>query len=799
MVIERETQESLTGLQIQLDDFDGRLEFAERRVQSIRYQNFVDNFLQGLTDLSTLGFISSHLDWKHVESPTNPDAGFQRLFADTDNSGHLTSRNSSGTEIDLEYGDTDVDSHLNTSGFRLNDNVKGLFGTGSDASIFFNGTDMIIDPTDGGASVGDVIINVDGDSDSGALAFGAAAGGDARIYYDGTNLVIDPDAVGSGVVSVAGDLHVDGGVGIGPRVTQALATNRFLQLGNNTALSENSTIAQILMTNTPSSNDVQVTALQISGSIIGTGKTGLDLSGVGISPTALFGTFDTVIGLKISPAVNSAVVTTATALIIDPSFAGSAGSGEAYGIHIKDIAGATSGFDDVYALRIVDQTAGDNNTWYISQEGTTGVNRFEAKTHIGGTAIPAVALQVTGIATIEGTGNPIDLTNNTNSASLQLAAFRGGARVGAADNDEMFLTFFLSTDTTAQEYGRVTVIATDVTNTTKAGGFQIELMQNNTLRDYMHFAATAGADTGLVEFNAGQVDIDLKVRGDGIENLLFVNAGTDRVGIGTNTPVAPFELVVAAAVTDPSPFRITPTSGEGGIAVHFIKSGANEFSGFAFGLHWDGSNWIADANTASQLQKDGQVGLLLTADDGLTAGNSFSPTSRLRIFFDGNIAMGANIANSSTFLKVVHPDTTGFCGEFIQSNADNTSVGFSIDIAATASGTNDTKSFGGFRALRRLNTAGEGIGAHFALLDSGSAVQEYAGIAGVIETNTAGSEDGALIIVVTDGGSQRQEKVRVNKTGVGIGRTATANALEVNGDALIDSREVHRYAYSVGG
>ena len=108
MVTEREIEQSLKNLQLDATEFDTRLEFVERRVRAIRQTNFVENFLSGLTDLGALGFISSHLDWKHVASPPNPSSGFQRIFADTDNSGHLTSRNSSGTEVDLEYLDADA-------------------------------------------------------------------------------------------------------------------------------------------------------------------------------------------------------------------------------------------------------------------------------------------------------------------------------------------------------------------------------------------------------------------------------------------------------------------------------------------------------------------------------------------------------------------------------------------------------------------------------------------------------------------------------------------------------------------
>ncbi len=81
------------------------------------------------------------------------------------------------------------------AGILLPDNAKALFGTGSDAAFWFNGTDLIIDPTYGGAAEGDIIINVDGDFNSGALAFGAAVGGDVRTYWDGSKWIFEGAAI----------------------------------------------------------------------------------------------------------------------------------------------------------------------------------------------------------------------------------------------------------------------------------------------------------------------------------------------------------------------------------------------------------------------------------------------------------------------------------------------------------------------------------------------------------------------------------------------------------------------------
>lgn len=76
-------------------------------------------------------------------------------------------------------------------------------GSGGDARMYYDGTDLVVDPSVIGS--GDLLIN----KDTVGLALGGGSGGDARMYYDGTNAVIDPKAVGSGALDVKGDLWVD--------------------------------------------------------------------------------------------------------------------------------------------------------------------------------------------------------------------------------------------------------------------------------------------------------------------------------------------------------------------------------------------------------------------------------------------------------------------------------------------------------------------------------------------------------------------------------------------------------------
>ena len=65
-----------------------------------------------------------------------------------------------------------------------------------------------------------------------------------------------------------------------------------------------------------------------------------------------------------------------------------------------------------------------------------------------------------------------------------------------------------------------------------------------------------------VVFNDGGVDYDFRVEGDTNANLLFVDASTDRVGIGTNSPSSLLHLSVATAASDGTKgVRITNPAG----------------------------------------------------------------------------------------------------------------------------------------------------------------------------------------------------------------------------------------------
>jgi hypothetical protein len=108
----------------------------------------------------------------------------------------------------------DSDNITGAASFQMNDSASLTLGTGSDATVQYDGTDLLINPRAVGSgdlelSAGDLRLN-----DSQNLVLGT--GEDATIQYDGTDLKINPQAVGSGdVLITAGNLEINGsGAGV---------------------------------------------------------------------------------------------------------------------------------------------------------------------------------------------------------------------------------------------------------------------------------------------------------------------------------------------------------------------------------------------------------------------------------------------------------------------------------------------------------------------------------------------------------------------------------------------------------
>ena len=181
----------------------------------------------------------------------------------------------------------------------------------------------------------------------------------------------------------------------------------------------------------------------------------------------------------------------------------------------------------------------------IDVDGTTNLDVVD----IDGAVDMASTLQVDGSIT---SSDGMTITVNDNSATLELISTDADAGAGPnirlyrnssspADSDIFGQISFEGRNDANQDFTAVTISTNsgDITDGTEDAQIEFDVMTNGTLREYMRMAS---GSTPAVVFNEDSQDIDFRVESNGNANMLFVNGGTDKVGIGLDDPTGTFHV-----------------------------------------------------------------------------------------------------------------------------------------------------------------------------------------------------------------------------------------------------------------
>jgi hypothetical protein len=250
-------------------------------------------------------------------------------------------------------------------------------------------------------------------------------------------------------------------------------------------------------------------------------------------------------------------------------------------------------------------------------------------------------------------------------------------------------------------------------------------------------SAAAGAFTtlntsGAVVFNDAGADVDFRVEGDTDANLLFVDAGNDRIGVGTDTPQTTFHVVGTP--------RIVATA---------IQMTASDIS----------------ARGVISMDANGNLGF--ESDGGNNIGGSFMPFSvdaseRMRIDSAGRLMVGASSFAAGVGSSVM---------QIIQSPSSSTTAALLLSY--------DSSSPSAGQTLGRIEFSNNNhIGA------ASIASQRDTG------TWTSGSSHPSRLIFSTtaDGSGSTTERMRITSAGdVGIGTTAPIRPLVVKTGTSVSS------------
>ena len=131
-------------------------------------------------------------------------------------------------------------------------------------------------------------------------------------------------------------------------------------------------------------------------------------------------------------------------------------------------------------------------------------------------------------------------------------------------------------------------------------------------------SATTLNTSGAVVFNDAGADVDFRVEGDTEANLLFVDASTDRVGIGTSSPSQKLEVAGNIFInTSGNPTMTVKTSGAGNNPSYRLQADTT---------YWDIGASFSDAT------------------DPLTF--SYGGSEKMRLDFSGNLLVGTTSAQA---------------------------------------------------------------------------------------------------------------------------------------------------------
>jgi hypothetical protein len=159
-----------------------------------------------------------------------------------------------------------------------------------------------------------------------------------------------------------------------------------------------------------------------------------------------------------------------------------------------------------------------------------------------------------------------------------------------------------------------------------------------------------------VVVNESGADVDFRVEGDTDANLLFVDAGNDRVGIGTSTPTSKLEVYTGTGAFNAVQAQFNASNTP-------IVFACNNSNGDAYLGHntvqvsgTDGQTY-AVTNAAAKIRMNGGNFQFNIAPSG-TAGNPITFTQAMTLDASGNLLVGKTATSFSTAGTVLYPNGT---------------------------------------------------------------------------------------------------------------------------------------------
>jgi hypothetical protein len=223
----------------------------------------------------------------------------------------------------------------------------------------------------------------------------------------------------------------------------------------------------------------------------------------------------------------------------------------------SDGAGAGAAFFDAFAsLSVVDLKVQDDLTVTgdIDVDGTTNLDvvDIDGAVDMASTALVTGVLTTTAATVFNGgfasnAASTISTADNLDTLSListdadansgpNLRLYRNSG--SPADSDVLGHIQYEGRNDNSQDvvYSEILTLAADVSDGTEDAIVYIQSMVAGTVRERISILPTE------IVLNENSVDLDFRVESDGNANMLFVDGGNNRVGVGTSSPTRPLDV-----------------------------------------------------------------------------------------------------------------------------------------------------------------------------------------------------------------------------------------------------------------
>ena len=352
---------------------------------------------------------------------------------------------------------------------------------------------------------------------------------------------------------------------------------------------------------------------------------------------------------------------------------------------------------------------------HIASGGTiTGDLTISGDLTVSGDSAANISETITGDMTITSSSSvhPILLIENTNAdANAGYLQFYKNT-TGEADDDVLGSVLFYGNDDGDNKtlFGTIESQSLDVTDGAEAGAIRFKLIQNGTSREMLALKGWKGGtlDQAEVVVNEDSRDTDFRVESNDSANMLFVDGGTNKVGIGTSSPICPLTVDGAYGiyvrhtsnplvafddtnVADASS-PITFIDGDGG-SLAFGRANRNSGTGLRTSstntMTLDTSGNVGIGTSSPDVRLGQKLDIAITDDYGGVSLSTWSTVNGDAPILDfkksGNATIGTHsaVADSESLGYIIFRGSDGV--EFL----DAAVIRADIDGAITGGGTND--------------------------------------------------------------------------------------------------------------